>query len=75
MENKCKNCKHFRKLKIFRRIVETLGGHGVVCGWKVGINPNYYNSSCCCTLFMSENDSPIFETSPEDHCENWEAKE
>lgn len=72
---KCKDCKYFRKLRKFKSRVKELGGNGIVCGWKVEEMQSYHKDAFCCTVFMGEKDAPIFETTPEDHCENWKKNE
>lgn len=74
-EERCKNCKYFSTLKLFQRYVATIGGHGAVCGWKVGIKDNIVSKKeyGCCTVFLEEA-KRIYETCPTDRCEKWKPK-
>lgn len=71
----CKNCKYFSTLKLFQRYVATIGSHGAVCGWKVGIKNDIVSKKeyGCCTVFLEEAER-IFETCPTDRCEKWKSK-
>ena len=71
----CKNCKYFSTLKLFQRYVATIGSHGAVCGWKVGIKNDIVSKKeyCCCTVFLEEAER-IYETCPTDRCEKWKSK-
>ncbi len=71
----CKNCKYFSTLKLFQRYVATIGSHGAVCGWKVGIKNDIVSKKeyGCCTVFLEEAER-IYETCPTDRCEKWKSK-
>lgn len=74
-EERCKNCKYFSTLKLFQRYVATIGGHGAVCGWKVGTKCNVISEKeyGCCTVFLEEA-GRIYETCSTDRCEKWKLK-
>lgn len=74
-EERCKNCKYFSTLKLFQRYVATIGSHGAVCGWKVGIKNDIVSKKeyGCCTVFLEETER-IYETCPTDRCEKWKSK-
>lgn len=71
----CKNCKYFSTLKLFQRYVATIGSHGAVCGWKVGIKNDIVSKKeyGCCTVFLEEAER-IYETCPTDRCKKWKSK-
>ncbi len=69
---KCVNCKYFKELKIYDRYIKTLGGHGVVSGWKVAQNLLKMSNSKCCIALLEK--GIVLETTEKDICELYKNK-
>lgn len=71
----CENCKYYTPLKIAKRVVDTIGEHGIVSGWKVSKNSGRFDETHCCVALLDEADGFVLEVEPNDMCEMFEGKE
>ena len=70
MEERCENCKFYSELKIHKRYVKELGGHGIVSGWTVGEKRSQWDETHCCLMFVKTEGEPyVLEVVPDDRCE------
>ena len=76
MNECCKNCKYYARLKISKRYVKELGSHNVISGWTVGKNGSRFDETHCCLMFVkTENEPYVLEVEPTDMCEMFAERE
>ena len=70
MNECCEKCRFYSRLKISKRYVKELGGHGYVSGWTVGKSGRKFDETHCCLMFVkTENEPYVLEVEPTDICE------
>lgn len=75
ISEKCINCKYCRNLNIFQNRLKSIERENTISDIKIIKNNSKYNNSLCCIIHQKDDIlAPIYETTKDDICENYECK-
>ena len=76
IDEKCINCEYYRNLNLLKRDIVNVGpNRSIIAKLRIEKDKSHNEKSLCCVGFYNNDGNlPIYETFPDDLCENFKPK-